>query len=319
MKQGIDVSSYQGEINWEITKNEIDFAILRCGYGDNISAQDDAFYQQNAKSCEKYYIPFGVYLYSYATNLEMAQSEVEHTLRLVKDYQLEYPIFLDVEDQTQLELPKDKLIEIVKYYCDKITASGYKVGIYASLNTLNNELNTTILDEFDKWVAQWNNTFSYKKTSSMWQWTNKRYVKGILGAVDGNIAFIDYPKMIREEKLNHLLPLQEEPPAPPLLQVPEKKPERKYKVKEKLYLNGNTYQEESATNIIKTYCNKKVEIKTVNQNKNIVAPYQVQSKGYVREEDLSPVKLTRNSFYAKIIAFIKRLIKRLYNIFKRKE
>lgn len=154
MYHGIDVSSYQKEIDWKKTKKEIDFAIIRCGYGNNISSQDDKYYKINADACTKENIPFGVYLYSYAINLEMAQSEVKHTLRLIKDYKLEYPVFLDVEDNTQLKLPKEQLIKIVKYYCEKIEEAGYYVGIYANLYTFNHILDSNEIDFYDKWVAQ---------------------------------------------------------------------------------------------------------------------------------------------------------------------
>ena len=204
MRKGIDVSSYQGNINWDIAKEHIDFAIIRCGYGNNIVSQDDIKYQRNAEECTRLNIPFGVYLYSYATNLKMAQSEVDHTLRLIKDYKLEYPVFLDVEDRSQLNLPKEELISIVKYYCEKLESAGYYVGIYASLNTLNGMLNSEELKGYDKWVAEWGKDFNYKGNSGLWQNSNNESIPGITTRVDGDIAFYFYPEIIRENGLNHL-------------------------------------------------------------------------------------------------------------------
>ena len=133
MKRGIDVSSYQGKIDWSRVKPYIDFAIIRCGWGNDTRRQDDVYYERNAKTCEELKIPFGVYLYSYATTLDEARSEVEHTLRLIRDKKLEYPVFLDVESRRQMALPKEKLVEIVKYYCEEMQKEGYYVGIYSNL------------------------------------------------------------------------------------------------------------------------------------------------------------------------------------------
>ena len=69
--RGIDVSHHQGEIDWEAVKeDEIDFAIIRCGYGQDFASQDDKYWKANADGCTEYGIPFGTYLYSYATTLK---------------------------------------------------------------------------------------------------------------------------------------------------------------------------------------------------------------------------------------------------------
>lgn len=90
VKHGIDVSKFQGLIDWQEVKKHIDFAIIRCGYGSNLESQDDPYFKRNADECTRLKIPFGVYLYSYATNEREALSEAKHVLRLVKDYQMAY-------------------------------------------------------------------------------------------------------------------------------------------------------------------------------------------------------------------------------------
>ena len=89
-QEGIDVSQYQGEINWELVKEHIDFAILRCGYGQDVPGQDDPTFIRNADECTRLGIPFGVYLYSYATDERAALSEARHVMRLVQNYKMEY-------------------------------------------------------------------------------------------------------------------------------------------------------------------------------------------------------------------------------------
>ena len=295
MTKGIDVSSYQGDINWEEAKKYIDFAIIRCGWGNNLTSQDDIKFNQNAEECERLAIPYGVYLFSYATNLNMAESEAEHTLRLIKDKQLEYPVFLDVEEKGQLTLPKEKLVEIVKYYCEKIEKAGYYVGIYASLSTLNGILNDEQLEKYDKWIAEWGPNFSYQGSSGLWQYTDNERIAGINTRVDGDKAFYNYPEIIRNNGLNHL--------------DEEKKVPLKYKKGDKVYLNGPLYKDENGNSVKKIYHNKKINIQETNNKKGITAPYKT-NQGYTKEENLSKEKKPPTCFIMRFIKFIINLFKK---------
>lgn len=293
MKNGIDVSSYQGKINWDKVKEYIDFTIIRCGWGNNLESQDDVEFNRNSDECERLSIPYGVYLFSYATNLEMAKSEAEHTLRLIKDKKLEYPVFLDVEEREQLTLPKEKLVEIVNYYCEIIENAGYYVGIYASLSTLNGILNDERLEKYDKWVAQWGADFSYRGSSGMWQYTDNIIIEGINTRIDGDKAFYNYPEIIRNKGLNHL----------------EEKIKLKYQKGDKVYLNGPLYKDENGTMVKKTYRNKKITIIDTNNKNGIKAPYKTNAKGYAKEKDLSKERHPKICFLMKFIKFIINLFK----------
>lgn len=265
MKKGIDVSSYQGVIDWVKVKPYIDFAIIRCGWGNDIKYQDDIRYERNSSMCEELGIPYGVYLFSYATTLDDARSEVLHTLRLIKGKKIEYPIFLDVESRRQMALPKEDLIEIVKYYCEEMERNGYYVGIYSSLNRFNSNLDSSELDPFDKWVAEWNDRFTYKGKSGMWQKTSYDDIPGIKGRVDGDEAFYDYPKIIKDANLNHLNEIT------------------KYKKGDKVFVAGNIYTTPEATYAIKSICDKEFYIEDVIPNSE--APYKI-SEGYIKEESI---------------------------------
>jgi len=81
---GIDISEFNGDVNIAALKGKVDFIIIRCGYGGDYESQDDSQYWANVRKCQEAGIPFGVYLYSYARNMEMAMSEARHTLRLAK-------------------------------------------------------------------------------------------------------------------------------------------------------------------------------------------------------------------------------------------
>ena len=82
----IDVSEHQGKIDWKRVKDYVDGAILRTGYGDNLPQQDDKYFEYNVEQCEKYGIPYGTYLYSYAGNLNQIKSEIEHEKRVTKGH-----------------------------------------------------------------------------------------------------------------------------------------------------------------------------------------------------------------------------------------
>ena len=185
---GVDVSQWQGKIDWETIKRnqEIDFVIIRCGFGGNDASYDDIYWKYNADECTRLGIPFGVYLYSYAQNNEDAKSEAEHVLRLVKGYNLSYPIYYDLEDNS---IPLSSLLENTKMFSSILESKGYTVGIYSSLWWFNTYLTDPYFDNLDKWVAQWNIECTYEKPYSMWQYSNQGQVKGIDTLVDMNIDF----------------------------------------------------------------------------------------------------------------------------------
>ena len=134
VKHGIDVSKFQGLIDWQEVKKHIDFAIIRCGYGSNLESQDDPYFKRNADECTRLKIPFGVYLYSYATNEREALSEAKHVLRLVKDYQMAYPVYYDLEDNNTTGRQSNQTIaNIAQTFAQRLEQEGYYVGMYASL------------------------------------------------------------------------------------------------------------------------------------------------------------------------------------------
>ena len=193
--KGIDVSNHQGVIDWNAVKNSgIDFAILRCGYGENIPEQDDFYFIRNMNECERLGIDYGVYLYSYALNENGAVSEADHVLRLIQGHRVPLGVWFDMEDADGYKqrhgMPSDEtLVNICKTFCDRIKNKGYDVGIYASYYWLTAILNSSKLDSYDKWVAQWSSRCSYTKPYKMWQYTSTGTVDGIHGNVDMNYLY----------------------------------------------------------------------------------------------------------------------------------
>lgn len=193
----IDVSKHQGVIDWDKVKaSGVEGAIIRCGYGSNITSQDDPQFKRNVEECIRLGIPFGVYLYSYAKTVEMARSEAEHVLRLVNPYkgQLSYPIYLDLEeDGTQ-----SGAVSRAKAFGDIIEAAGYWCGIYANQYWWQTYLKDG-LDRFTKWVARYSDQEpeGISGTYDIWQYTSKGEVAGIKGCVDCNKVYRDLPSAIR--------------------------------------------------------------------------------------------------------------------------
>lgn len=185
-KIGIDVSYAQGKINWEEVKKHIDFAVIRCGYGDNIEAQDDSFWKYNANECTRLGIPFGVYIYSYAANDEQSRSEAEHVLRLIRGYKLSYPVYLDLEEESPAI--RNHAVRGAIIFGEILEAAGYTVGIYANLNWFRNIIGSR-LDRFTKWIAQYNSSCTYEGKYDMWQYSSTGYIAGIQGSVDMNYDY----------------------------------------------------------------------------------------------------------------------------------
>ena len=184
---GIDVSHHQGQIDWDIVAKHIDFAILRVGYGMDLQAQDDRQWAANAQACTRLKIPFGVYIYSHATNEEQALSEAQHVLRLIKGYKLSMPVYLDLEDEDiENNCTPEQILRNATAFCNAIEAAGYEAGIYANTSWWGKYLTSSQYDKWDRWVARYASETGYSKPYSMWQYTSKGSVPGIQGNVDMN-------------------------------------------------------------------------------------------------------------------------------------
>lgn len=117
MTKGIDVSTHQGDIDWKKVKaDDVEFAILRAGYGRQLS-QEDAWFERNYEGCKESKIPTGIYWYSYATTPEQAKKEADTCIKVIENKTFEYPIYFDIEDKTQLALSEEILQEITLTFC----------------------------------------------------------------------------------------------------------------------------------------------------------------------------------------------------------
>ena len=189
--KGIDVSEHNGQIDWNKVKNtDVNYAIIRCGYGMNQTNQDDRKWSYNVSECERLGIPYGVYIYSYADSVQKAASEAEHVLRLIEGKKLTYPIYYDLEEiKVRNKVSAAEIAKIAETFCNKIEAAGYTVGIYANTDWFTNYLTDATFNNYKKWVAQYNYKCTYSGKYLMWQCSDKGSVNGITTAVDLNMDF----------------------------------------------------------------------------------------------------------------------------------
>lgn len=197
MLKGIDVSNANGRIDWDKLKGNIDYAILRCGFGSDIATQDDEQWARNVSECNRLGIPWGTYLYSYAMSTAEAESEAAHILRLLKGLKPRYPVYIDMEDADGYKakrggISKQMATDICRIFCERVTAAGYTAGVYANKDWAVNRLDMTQLAGYTFWLAQYNGTVTYAGKYDMWQYSSSGSMPGIGGRVDMNYCYKDF-------------------------------------------------------------------------------------------------------------------------------
>lgn len=194
-KYGIDVSRYQSIINWDKVKPQIDFAIIQIGWiGNHDNHTVDLQFERNYKECKRLGIPIGAYIYNYAVssqNVELAMSWIKKQL---SGKTFEMPIYIDMEDNTLINLGKDRLTKLSLTFCKEIENLGFLAGVYANRNWFDNYLNKLeIKNKYNTWIAHYTNAVDkYKGEYDMWQASSKGKINGIYGNVDINYLYKIY-------------------------------------------------------------------------------------------------------------------------------
>lgn len=194
MFKGIDVSVYQGDIDWDRVKPHIDFAILRIGLGDDIPSQDDAKFERNYAECVRLGIPFAVYFFSYAVNKAKVQSEIAHIKRLLEGKTINAPVYIDVENTRGLDwrtISNADMLGIMQEFNAQLNALGYRMGIYSSRSAFWNEkMSDPWYDNVSKWIAEYGDKVNdFNRTYDIWQHTSKGAIDGINGNIDMNVMY----------------------------------------------------------------------------------------------------------------------------------
>lgn len=204
MARGIDVSEHQGVINWDKVKasGKVDFAILRAGYGKEINQVDHQF-ERNYSECKRLNIPVGAYWYSYALTPEESAQEAKTCMEIIAGKKFEYPIYFDVEEQSQFELGKTAVSNIIRAFMDTLENAGYWGGLYMSSYYLENYTDDDIKVKYALWIADYSSDSpDYDGTYGMWQKSATGSVSGIAGEVDLDECYVDYPQDMKTAGLN---------------------------------------------------------------------------------------------------------------------
>jgi len=230
MIKGIDISTFQKNVDWNKVKNAgFEFAILRASYGKN---EKDDLFESHYTGAKAAGLKVGAYHFFYARNIEEAKLDAQNFLRCIAGKQFEYPVILDAESSSyQGTIDKKTMTDMCITFLEIMKNAGYFTGIYANIDWFKNRLDDSRLAPYMHWIAQYNSVCSYTGSHGMWQKSSSGQVPGISGNVDIDECYVDYPAMIIGAGLNgfsNQTPVQPvTPPAP----APEPETETTYTVK----------------------------------------------------------------------------------------
>lgn len=195
--KGIDVSKYQGTINWsQVAASGIKFAFIRIGTTYGGTPNLDPTFLYNLTQAQANGIKVGVYMYSYATTPEAAAVEAQLTLAWLGNYGLQLPVVYDVEDKCHKSMSTVDLYNMINTYCAIIDAAGYYPMVYTYKSFYHGKLGTS---PWDKWMAQYNDSLNTPEKVAFWQYSSSGSVPGIGTRVDMNYQYKDYSNLIINE------------------------------------------------------------------------------------------------------------------------
>jgi GH25 family lysozyme M1 (1,4-beta-N-acetylmuramidase) len=190
---GIDVSKYQGDINWQEVKNAgIEFAMIRLGLGYEDVTKMDEKYLQNIKGALENDIKVGIYFYSYATTMEEINLQTDFVLKNIKDYDITFPIVYDWENFKGWNEYGISLFDLryqQEMFLKPFKEKGYQVLQYGSKNYLRNFWEPIKEDIWLAFYIREGQTQDFEKPIKMWQICNNGRVPGIIGDVDIDIYY----------------------------------------------------------------------------------------------------------------------------------
>lgn len=192
MQSGIDVSKWQGDIDWgKVREAGIDFAMIRASLG---SYTKDPYFDSNVKGAGGAGLHTGAYHYFYSRTVEEALAEAQFFLSVLGPHRLDYPVVLDVEVQPLTD--SGDLTGAVVSFCDTVEKTGYYTMIYSSKDWLDHILDYDRIKRFDIWLAQWAEAPTWDKPFGMWQHSSMGLLGGIKGNVDLDVSYRDYDTVI---------------------------------------------------------------------------------------------------------------------------
>ncbi len=200
VKKGIDVSRFQGKIDWEkVAAAGIDFAFIRVGLRGTTEGKIlvDDYFETNIKGATENGIDVGVYFYSQALNEAEALDEIQLVLDSIEPYDVKYPVVIDVESADSdnartVDMTSDQYETVVKTFCDTVRSAGYIPMVYGNVKSFTLLMDAKDVDDYGIWIAYYGTPLYYPYHFDVWQFTSSGRVDGIDGSVDLDICITDY-------------------------------------------------------------------------------------------------------------------------------
>ena len=201
--QGIDVSHWQGVIDWaKVKASGIQFAIIKAG-GSDAGLYKDSKFEKNYAAAKAVGMPVGCYYFvgKQCHTAEKGKEEAKHFLSLIAGKQFEYPVSLDLEGP--VAATKQGNTDAAIAFCEEMEKAGYYINIYGSdISGFKDRMDLSRLGAYDKWVARYGSKPKHVQEYGMWQKSSSGSVAGISGRVDMDEAYKDYPAIIKAAGLN---------------------------------------------------------------------------------------------------------------------
>lgn len=197
---GIDVSAYQGKIDWaKAAADGVEFAIIRCGYRTYVQGNlgEDEYFEDNMRGALENGLRVGVYFFSQALNLDEAAEELDYLLSLIDGWDVTLPVVCDWEQvmtaSSRSRSPNwSSVMDCITFICDGIAAAGYQPMAYFSPSMAYLRLDLARLSAYPTWLAHYVDVTNYYYDFRMWQYGSSGHVSGIDGRVDMDILFGDF-------------------------------------------------------------------------------------------------------------------------------
>ena len=199
-QKGIDVSKHQGEIDWKgVSEDGISYAFIRAGYRGNSEGKlvEDEYFQDNIEGALEHDIDVGIYFYTQPLTEEEAVEEAEFVLGLIEDYDVAYPVVIDLEETGSdtartAEMTKEEYTRAAIAFCERIREAGYTPMIYGNIKTFMIMLDMEQIEAYDKWFAYYDTSVYFPYDFTVWQYSSTGAVRGIGGDVDMNVCMKEY-------------------------------------------------------------------------------------------------------------------------------
>ena len=301
-KRGIDISAHQGNIDLSVLKSQIDFVIIRVGYGTKGTI--DNKFTRNANLCRDLGIPVGFYWYSYALDVEGAKKEAQAMINAIAPYKdiVKFGVWFDMEDADGYKkkngMPSNQTLrQMCAAFCEATENAGYYSGIYASESWFNNQLKGSEVTPYDKWVAQWptsggkqtalNTSASKRSDVHLWQFTSQGRFSGYSGNLDTNYAYLDeFPN-----------PNSSTEPTTPASEPSTPVTTQKFNIGDRVIINGDLYTSSNAASPAGSVSNKTTNI--TRYAAGAAHPYNTTGDlGWMNESD---IRLAGNETPAAIV------------------